>query len=109
MTGNVQADTRLPDLWTPQRIKRLRGHRTQAEFGKLIRVPKNTVWRWEAGYVSPDSKRSQRLSKLAAKERFLRNWELVGSAVLLGDLEEGSRHIARHLKPQLGRSVSLLE
>ena len=77
--------------WTSERVKRLRGKRTQAEFGKLIQVPKNTIWRWEAGYVKPDPERAARLSRLARKERFLQNWKLAGSAELLGDLEEGSK------------------
>ena len=29
--------------WTPHLIKRLRGKRTQAEFGALLGAPKNTV------------------------------------------------------------------
>lgn len=81
--------------WTPDRIKRLRGKRTQEEFGKLIRVPKNTVWRWEAGHVQPDAERARRLARLAQRERFVKDWKVVGSAVLLGDIEEGSRIIAR--------------
>jgi hypothetical protein len=72
-------------------------------------VPKNTVWRWEAGYAKPDGERSKRLSRLAEKEGFLRDWKLAGSADLLGDIEEGSKHLARHLKPLLGRSAGLME
>jgi hypothetical protein len=30
-------------VWTPTLIKRLRGKRTQGEFGKLLGVPNNTV------------------------------------------------------------------
>jgi transcriptional regulator with XRE-family HTH domain len=77
--------------WTSQRVRRLRGKRTQAEFGRLVGVPKNTVWRWEAGYARPDAQRAARLSRLAKKERFLAHWELAGSAELLGDIEEGSK------------------
>ena len=36
--------------WPASLIKQLRGKRTQAEFGRLLGVPKNTVWRWEAGH-----------------------------------------------------------
>jgi transcriptional regulator with XRE-family HTH domain len=86
------------DKWTPERIRRLRGHRTQEQFGKVLNVPKNTVWRWEAGYARPDRKSAQRLSKFAQKEKFLQDWKLAGSAVLLGDIEEASRHISRHFK-----------
>ncbi len=53
--------------WTSQRVRRLRGKRTQAEFGQLIGVPKNTIWRWEAGYARPDAERAARLSRLAKK------------------------------------------
>jgi hypothetical protein len=60
-------------------------------------VPKNTVWRWEAGYARPDTRRSEKLSRLAKAERFQAEWKLAGSAALLGDLEEGSRMIARML------------
>jgi transcriptional regulator with XRE-family HTH domain len=87
-----------PGKWTPAKIRRLRGQRTQEQFGKIIRVPKNTVWRWEAGYARPDSKRARRLSQLASKERFLQDWKLAGSAVLLGDIEQASRHLSRHFK-----------
>ena len=85
----------MTEHWTAEKVKRLRGQRTQAQFGKLIGVPKNTVWRWEAGYARPDAKRSQRLSRLAKNERYQRDWELAGSAVLLDDLEEGSRLLAK--------------
>ena len=77
--------------WTPRKVRMLRGKRTQAEFGKLIHVPKNTIWRWEAGYAKPDAERADRLTRLARKERFHQDWKLAGSAELLGDLEEGSK------------------
>lgn len=91
--------------WTPVRVKQLRGKRTLEEFGSLLRVPKNTVWRWEAGYAKPDAARAGRLDRLAQKEKFQKGWKLSGTATLLGDLEEGSRHISRHLKPLLGRTA----
>jgi len=94
--------------WTSEKVKRLRGQRTLEQFGQLLRVPKNTVWRWEAGYASPDAERSRRLSRLARKERFLHDWNLKGSATLLGDLEEGSRHLAKHLKPSLRRIADMI-
>ena len=95
--------------WTKERVKRLRGRRTQEEFGKLIHVPKNTVWRWEAGYAVPDRERAKRLTQLATKERFVQDWKLAGSATLLGDLEEGSAHLVTHTKPLLARTVQLME
>ena len=95
--------------WTPGEVKRLRGKRTQEEFGKAIRVPKNTVWRWEAGYAKPDANRSIRLSQLADKERRLQNWKLVGSVEILGDIEEGSREIAKRARRALEKRAKLLE
>ena len=51
--------------WTPHLIKRLRGKRTQAEFGALLGAPKNTVWRWEAGQVHPDARYAARQNWLS--------------------------------------------
>jgi transcriptional regulator with XRE-family HTH domain len=93
----------LVTSWTAERVRKLRGQRTQQELGLLIRVPKNTVWRWESGYSTPDAERARRLSLLARKEGFLQDWKLEGSAKLLGDLEEGSRHLAKHLKLSFSR------
>src|SRR5438067_13561792 len=90
--------------WTSQRIRRLRGKRTQAEFGRRVGVPKNTVWRWEAGYSRPDAERARRLAALAKREKFLRDWRLAGSAVLLGDIEEGSKILAKQFKLRMPRS-----
>ena len=80
-------------VWQPSLVKRLRGKRTQSEFGRVIGVPKNTVWRWEAGHAAPSPKHSELLSKLARKERFLVGWSPVGSVRILGDLEEATREI----------------
>jgi len=90
--------------WTPERIRQLRGKRTQQQFATLIRVPKNTVWRWEAGYSRPDAERARRLAALAKREKFLRDWRLAGSAVLLGDIEEGSKILAKQFKLRMPRS-----
>src|SRR5580700_2049957 len=97
-----------PIKWTAERVRTLRGRRTLEEFGSLLRVPKNTVWRWEAGYVQPASESARRLSRLAKKEKFLLDWKLTGSATLLGDLEEGSKHLARHLQFLPGRVGDLV-
>jgi len=85
----------MTENWTPDKIKRLRGRRTQTEFGRLVGVPKNTVWRWEAGRAHPDARRSESLSRLVKAERFRTNWKVSGSVTLTGDLEEGSRLIAK--------------
>jgi transcriptional regulator with XRE-family HTH domain len=95
--------------WTPEKIRRLRGRRTQEDFGKMLRVPKNTVWRWEAGYARPDAERSRRLERVAKKERVVEGWKVSGSAILLGDLEEGSRHLVSHFKISPRRITATLK
>lgn len=84
---------RLAALWTPDLIKQLRGKRTQAEFGALLGTSKNTVWRWEAGQAHPAPHFATRLSELAERECFLRDWQLVGSMTLVGDLEDARADI----------------
>src|SRR5438309_7972998 len=76
--------------WTAILIKRLRGKRTQEEFARLLGAPKNTVWRWEAGYTVPTRSYSKKLSALAERERFLTDWQAVGSITWVGDLEAGT-------------------
>ena len=90
--------------WTPHLIKRLRGKRTQAEFGALLGAPKNTVWRWEAGQVHPDARYAARLSELAEHEHFLTDWQVVGSMTLLGDLENATADIAKLFRTSLERT-----
>ena len=94
--------------WTPTLIKMLRGKRTQSEFGELIGVPKNTVWRWEAGYAEPQPEYRKRLSELADRERFLADWQLVGSMELVDDIVEGSKEIALRFKKSLARKTQIL-
>ena len=94
--------------WTSVLIKMLRGKRTQTEFGRLIGVPKNTVWRWEAGYVKPDPNHSHKLSKLAQEELFLEDWQLVGSVKVVGDIEEGSKKIAEQVRESVARTSQQL-
>ena len=90
--------------WTPHLIKRLRGKRTQAEFGALLGAPKNTVWRWEAGQAHPDARYAARLSELAGREPFLTDWQLVGSMTLLGNLENAKADIAKLFRTSLERT-----
>jgi DNA-binding transcriptional regulator YiaG len=90
--------------WTPHLIKRLRGKRTQAEFGALLGAPKNTVWRWEAGQAHPDARYAARLSALAEREHFLADWQLVGSMTLLDDLESTKADIAKLFHTSLERT-----
>src|SRR6266849_3511120 len=89
--------------WTRPLIKRLRGKRTQEEFARLLGAPKNTVWRWEAGYTVPTSTYAKKLTALARRERFLADWEAVGSITWVGDLDEGAREIAREFSHTLAR------
>ena len=91
--------------WTPERVKRFRGQRTLEELGSLLGVPKNTVWRWEAGYATPEPECAGRLSKLAEHERFLKDWKLVGSMELLGDIEAASEQISEAFGRAVARSA----
>jgi hypothetical protein len=102
MPGETTAWGQKPALqWMPHLIKRLRGKRTQAEFGTLLGAPKNTVWRWEAGQAHPDAIYAARLSALADREHFLTDWQLVGSMTLLGDLESARADIAKLFRTSL--------
>ncbi len=94
--------------WTPRLIKRLRGNRTLAEFGSLLGAPKNTVWRWEAGKAEPAETYVERLSRLAERERFLEDWKLAGSMILLGDLESAKAEIAALFRQSLERTARQL-
>jgi len=80
--------------WSSTLIRRLRGKRTQEEFARLIGAPKNTVWRWEAGRAAPAALYAKKLSNIAAEERFLSDWEPVGSIIWVGDLDLGLKEIA---------------
>ena len=95
-------------VWSGLLVRRLRGKRSQQAFGRLLGVPKNTVWRWEADRALPGARNARRLSRLADRERFWDGWNLVGSVKLLGDLEEGSREIAEELVRHLDRSARKL-
>ena len=94
--------------WTPRLIKQLRGKRSLADFGALVGAAKNTVWRWEAGNATPDAAYSQRMSKLADREHFLKDWKLAGSMTLLGDLESADAEIARLFRRSAERTVQQL-
>jgi hypothetical protein len=105
MPGETTAWGQKPAFqWTPHLIKRLRGMRTQAEFGALLGAPKNTVWRWEADRAHPDARYAARLSELAEHEHFLTDWQLIGSMTLLGDLERARADIAKLFRTSLERT-----
>jgi transcriptional regulator with XRE-family HTH domain len=95
-------------VWTPALIRRLRAKRTQAEFGELLGVPKNTVWRWEAGQAAPDRERAGRLSRLAERERFMEDWKIEGSLRFLGELDEDSTKISQMVMKSIIRTARQL-
>ena len=92
-------------MWFPSMIEWLRGKRNRAEFAKLIGVSRGTISRWESRHYPPAARYGRRLSKLAKRERFLADWKLVGSMTMVGDLEEGSREIAREFQRSLERTA----
>ena len=94
--------------WTPRLIKQLRGNRTQTDFGALIGAPKNTIWRWEAGQARPDARYTARLCELAERERFLEDWQLVGSMTLRGDLDSAQAEIDALFRRSLDHTSRLL-
>ncbi len=94
--------------WDRILIQMLRGDRSQAEFARLLRVPPSTVWRWEHRRARPDVRHRRRLNRLARRERFLADWNPVGSMTLVGDLEEASRQIRRLFRRSLTRTAQAL-
>ena len=94
--------------WTGALIRRLRGKRTQAEFGRVLGVPKNTVWRWEAGAVAPDPHNARRLGRLAARERFQRGFKVAGSLTIIGGAPAGPRGLARVILRSLEQTARRL-
>ena len=94
--------------WTPRLIRQLRGTRTQTEFGALLGARKNTIWRWEAGQARPDARYTARLCELAARERFLEDWQLVGSMTLMGDLDSAQAELADLFRSSLDHTSRLL-
>lgn len=108
MSAIKESDLNKEITWTPSLIKSLRGKRTLVEFGKMIGVPKNTVWRWEAGYAEPRPDHARRLSSVAESERFLEDWQLVGSMILADDIEAASRKISAGLRKSVARAARSL-
>jgi hypothetical protein len=108
MVGETSTLPKKEIRWTPRLIKWLRGERSFAEFGTLLDAPENLVQRWEAGKLQPDDTYAERLSELAEREHFLRDWKLVGSMTLLGDLESAQAEIAELFRQSLGRTARQL-
>ena len=94
--------------WTPRLIIELRGQRTHAEFGALIGATKNMVWHWETGKAQPDATFRERLSDVAERERFLKDWKLVGSMRLLDELETAKPEIADLFRKSVERTARQL-
>ena len=94
--------------WTPRLIKQLRGTRTQEAFAALLGARKNTIWRWEAGQTRPDTRYRVRLCELAAQERFLDDWQLVGSMALIGDLDSAQAEMTDLFRSSLEQTSRLL-
>lgn len=92
--------------WSPPDLKDLRGKRTLEEFGGILGVAKNTVWRWEAGRVRPSEDQMKKLNELAAKQGYWDQWQLKGSARLAGDLDEASAELAKQWKQADAESLA---
>ena len=72
------------------------------------RCAKEYRWRWEAGQAQPDATYAERLSELAEREHFLKDWKLVGSMTLVGDLESAKAEIAELFRRSVERTASQL-
>lgn len=94
--------------WTARLIKELRGERTLAGFAASIGASKNSVSGWEAGKAVPDETYSERLSALAEREHFLKDWKLAGSIKLLDDLENSKAEIDDLFRKSIERSARQL-
>ncbi len=92
--------------WATSDLKELRGKRTLGEFGAVLGVAKNTVWRWEAGRVKPDTTQMKKLNELAEKQGYWDQWQLKGSASLVGDLDAASAQLKTQWKEADARSLA---
>src|SRR5262245_17012839 len=99
-------DTLITIRWAPVDLKDLRGKRTLEEFGGLLGVAKNTVWRWEAGRVKPSEDQMKKLNELAEKQGYWDQWQLKGSAVLARDLDAASAELKQQWKEADARSLA---
>lgn len=98
------ADFLITTRWAPMDLKNLRGKRTLEEFGVVLGVAKNTVWRWEAGRVKPSEDQMKKLNELAEKQGYWDQWQLKGSAILPGDLDEASAELKKQWQEADARS-----
>ena len=105
---NVTEESKKEICWSAALIRRFRAKRTQKKFGELVGVALNTVWRWEDGSVEPGPEQRRRLSEMAERERFLQDWKLAGSGVLVGNVDEALGRLRterRHLSEKRSRKL----
>jgi len=108
MATSARTSPQSAFAWTGTLVRRLRGKRTQAEFGRILGVPKNTVWRWEAGAVAPDRDNVRRLHRLAERERFQQGFKVAGSLKIIGGSPTASRGLSRLILRSLERTARRL-
>jgi DNA-binding transcriptional regulator YiaG len=106
ISHRVDLPITLTMRWAPLSVKSLRGRRTLEEFGAMLGVAKNTVWRWEAGRVKPDVAQMKKLNELAEKQGYWDQWQLKGSATLVGDLDKASAELKKQWKEADARSLA---
>jgi transcriptional regulator with XRE-family HTH domain len=94
--------------WTSRLIRRLRGSRSLDEFASLLNVSVEVIALWEIGQSEPDVAQMGKLSKLAERERFLKDWKLAGSGELIGDLDMASQEFSDELEHLLDERAQRL-
>lgn len=95
--------------WSASLIKRLRGNRTNEDLAALLNVTAEEVELWLTGRLEPSADHAKKLSALAARERFLRDWKLAGSGVLLGNLDEAFDNQSHELRQLLDQRANRLQ
>lgn len=95
--------------WTPRLIKRLRRNRSLDEFASLLNVSVEEGALWENGQSEPDIAQMEKLSELAEREQFLKNWKLAGSGELIGDLDVASQELSDELAHSLDERARRLQ
>lgn len=94
--------------WTTRLIRRLRGSRSPDEFASLLNVSVEEVALWENGQSEPDVAQMGKLSELAEREQFLKDWKLAGSGELIGDLTVASQELSDELEHLLDERAQRL-
>ena len=94
--------------WSASLIKRLQDNRTNADLAALLDVTAEEVELWQSGGPEPSADQTKKLSTLAAREHFLRDWKLAGSGVLLGNLDEAFDNQSLELNQLLDQRANRL-